>query len=277
MKLFAFLLVIFLIISFILKQDCQTQRQSNQTKSEKTKSKIKMVKKSTTLSNIKLSKTSCQTVILSNVYLCPNDNHPHMIDLDLPSRTKWACCNVGSIKPEDYGNYYAWGEIQTKLLYDWCHYEYFNDNIYRNLGSIISGTQYDIAFLKWSGKRQMPTKEQYEELINNCSQIWIRMNGIKGRKFTSLKNGKSIFFPAAGLRDATALNSTNIAGLYWTGTQHELYNEEAYFFNIERDTANTNFIFRGLGLTIRPVSKYNNRKRNCCSNNKYHKKKKKLP
>lgn len=46
-----------------------------------------------------------------STHSCPDNNHPHMIDLGLPSGTKWACCNVGASKPEDYGGYYEWGQI----------------------------------------------------------------------------------------------------------------------------------------------------------------------
>lgn len=48
---------------------------------------------------------------------CPDSHHPHLIDLGLPSGTKWACCNVGAQKPEDYGGYYAWGETAEKNSY----------------------------------------------------------------------------------------------------------------------------------------------------------------
>lgn len=88
---------------------------------------------------------------------CPDDNHPHMIDLGLPSGTKWACCNVGATKPEEYGGYYTWGETEEKSVYDWstCKYwtdsngdGYADDYEFTNLGSDIAGTGYDVAHVK---------------------------------------------------------------------------------------------------------------------------------
>ncbi len=80
---------------------------------------------------------------------CPDGNHPHMIDLGLPSGTKWACCNVGASKPEDYGNYYAWGETQPKSVYDEDTYAYYQNGSYVNIGSDIAGTGYDAATANW--------------------------------------------------------------------------------------------------------------------------------
>ena len=83
-----------------------------------------------------------------------------MIDLGLPSGTKWACCNVGASNPEGYGGYYAWGETYEKDYYEWFTYDYFNseeyedmwDNnylVYYDLGEDIGGTQYDVARVSW--------------------------------------------------------------------------------------------------------------------------------
>ena len=91
---------------------------------------------------------------------CPDNHHPHMIDLGLPSGTKWACCNVGASNPEGYGGYYAWGETYEKDYYEWFTYDYFNseeyedmwDNnylVYYDLGEDIGGTQYDVARVSW--------------------------------------------------------------------------------------------------------------------------------
>ncbi len=61
----------------------------------------------------------------ANAQSCPDNNHPHMIDLGLPSGTKWACCNVGATTPEAYGGYYAWGETEEKDYFDQENYEFF--------------------------------------------------------------------------------------------------------------------------------------------------------
>ena len=101
----------------------------------------------------------------SVILTCPDANHPHMIDLGLPSGTKWACCNVGATKPEDYGGYYAWGETETKYDYSWVTYSHCDrsQSTCYNLGSSICGTKYDVAHVKWGGNCQMPTYDQCVE------------------------------------------------------------------------------------------------------------------
>lgn len=137
---------------------------------------------------------------------CPDDNHPHAIDLGLPSGTKWACCNVESSSPEGYGGYYAWGETEEKSDYDRYTYKYYNDitGYIINIGSNISGTQYDVAHVKWGGSWRMPTKDEIEELVNNCTWKWTTYNGVNGQLVTA-PNGNSIFLPAAGNRLGTDL------------------------------------------------------------------------
>ncbi len=257
MKRITTLFVWGLLFLSVAVQGCQIRHHSESFESKKTKPYKKTDKKSTKKTILKSPKTPNPSSKISNVPLCPDGNHPHMINLGLPSRTKWACCNIGSTCPEEYGDYYAWGETKTKSTYDWCNYEYYKDKSYSNLGTTISGTMYDVAHVKWGELWQMPTKEQCDELINNCSHYYTKVNGIKGRMFISKKNGRSIFIPASGLRDVTALNSTNMDGLYWTGTQYENYIEGAYFFSISTNNniVETSSLFRPLGLTIRPITK----------------------
>ena len=109
---------------------------------------------------------------------CPDDYHPHLIDLGLPSGTKWACCNVDTDHPENqsptnYGGYYAWGETETKSIYNWSTYIHYDESsrAYNNLGSDIAGTQYDVAHVKWGDSWVMPSKEQQNELKNNCTRM----------------------------------------------------------------------------------------------------------
>ena len=113
---------------------------------------------------------------------CPNDKHPHMIDLGLPSGTKWACCNVGATKPEGYGGYYAWGETEEKSIFNDVTYIYSigddtnGDGWYEDyhskegtygqwqqLGDDIAGTEYDVAHVKWGSPWRMPSFDQINE------------------------------------------------------------------------------------------------------------------
>ena len=123
--------------------------------------------------------------ITANAQSCPDENHPHVIDLGLPSGTLWACCNVGADKPDGYGGYYAWGEVEekdeyTEVTYLYCIGEYPNgygyysrNRNFQNIGSDIAGTQYDVAHVKWGGSWVMPNIEQCRELLDNCSYTWI--------------------------------------------------------------------------------------------------------
>jgi hypothetical protein len=105
------------------------------------------------------------------VLSCPDENHPHSIDLGLPSGTKWACCNIGASNPEESGGFYAWGETTNKNDFSWATYIHC-DGSYdtcHDLGADIAGMSYDVAHEKWGDKWQMPSSEQINELIKNCT------------------------------------------------------------------------------------------------------------
>ena len=189
------------------------------------------------------------------VNICPDDNHPHMIDLGLPSGTKWACCNVGAEKPEDYGGYYAWGETEEKDVYHWTTYIHCDGskNTCHDLGSDIAGTQYDVAHVKWGGSWVMPTDEQRKELAVNCRQEWTTLNDVNGRKFTSKTNGNCIFLPAAGYRYNSGLNNNGGNGYYWTATQYSRYAYQAYSLTFSTSSSGYNTQGRDEGQSVRPV------------------------
>jgi len=193
----------------------------------------------------------------ANAQSCPDNKHPHMIDLGLPSGTKWACCNIGAEKPEGYGGYYAWGETQTKSTYNDDTYLYLkNDSSYQSIGSDIAGTQYDVAHMKWGGSWMMPSANQQDELISNCTYEWTTVNGVKGGKFTSKKNGASIFLPAAGYRWDDGLNEAGSYGYYWSSTQSPSYSDCAYDLYFHSGNAYWYYdLDRGYGRTVRPVSR----------------------
>ena len=178
-----------------------------------------------------------------------------MIDLGLPSGTKWACCNVGANKPEAYGDYYAWGETQTKSTYNRLTYKHYNgtEESCRNLGSDIAGTQYDVAHVKWGGSWVMPSEAQQDELRNNCTSEWTTKNGVNGRIFRG-KNGNSIFLPAAGYRSLDKLSFSGSVCNYWSSTQSPSLTY--YACSLLFSTVNLPFLgLRATGLSVRPVSR----------------------
>ena len=160
------------------------------------------------------------TVSLSDY--CPDSNHPHAIDLGLPSGTKWACCNVGAGKPADYGDYYAWGEVETKSNYYWDSYLFGDsESNVQSIGNNIAGTKYDVAHAQWGGSWRMPSEKQIQELLDNTNSAWITWNPVdevQGRTFTSKTNGNVVFFPAAGDWRDERLYKADMEGAYWSST-----------------------------------------------------------
>ena len=190
---------------------------------------------------------------------CPDGNHPHMIDLGLPSGTLWACCNVGASAPEEYGNYYAWGETSPKSVYNWDTYQYgyygYNEDYSHlvNIGSDIAGTQYDAATANWGAPWRMPSLTQIQELLNNCTSTWTTQNGVNGRKFTG-PNGGTIFLPAAGYRWDSDLNNAGSHGYYWSSALYESRPSHAFSLYFYSDHASwSSYRFRSRGLSVRPA------------------------
>ena len=184
---------------------------------------------------------------------CPDANHPHIIDLGLPSGTKWACCNVGATTPEGYGNYYAWGETSPKSVYNRDTYAYYNSNTgYVNIGSDIAGTGNDAATANWGSPWRMPTKAQCDELRTNCSSTWTTQNGVNGWKFTG-PNGGTIFLPAAGNRWDSDLYDAGSYGSYWSSSLGESGPNYAWYLIFDSGGAYTDDNSRYGGYTVRPV------------------------
>ena len=155
------------------------------------------------------------------------------VDLDLPSGTKWATCNVGATTPEGYGDYFAWGETEPKDNYKWSTYKYCNGsettltkyNTNSSRGTVDNKTTLDLsddaARANWGGKWRMPTEAEQDELRNNCTWTWTTRNGINGYKVTSKTNGNSIFLPAAVNRLGASVGSVGSGGDYWSSSLDE--------------------------------------------------------
>ena len=153
------------------------------------------------------------------------------VDLGLPSGLLWASCNVGASSPEDYGDYFAWGETQPKSDYSWITYQhcmgdacltkYCNNSDYGyngftdNLTTLLP--EDDAATANWGSGWRMPTKEEWQELYNYTTHTWTTQNGVNGRLFTAT-NGNSLFLPAAGFRDGTSLGYAGTDGYYWSSS-----------------------------------------------------------
>lgn len=195
------------------------------------------------------------------------------VDLGLPSGTLWATCNVGASKPEEYGDYFAWGETTGykggKIDFAWRTYKYCR-------GGINTLTKYcerssegtldykqelepvdDVATVNWGEGWQMPSRWQLSELTNSSytTTEWITLNAVYGRKITSKSNSNSIFLPAAGYRHVTSLEYAGSDGEYWSRSLVSGNSNAAYYlsfwsykvYSAELDRT------RCLGLSVRPV------------------------
>lgn len=185
--------------------------------------------------------------------------NPEVVDLGLS--VKWASANLGANAPEKYGDYFAWGETETKSEYSSSNYQYYNlewGSITR-IGYEISGTRYDAAKTRLGGDWRMPTHQEWAELVQNCTWEWTYLNGNTGFKVTG-PNGNSIFLPAAGrLYDNNSSQQNgyeNISGFYWTSTlaEDDEYNYRAYRASLTQGLYSSDgYDVPEIGMSIRPV------------------------
>lgn len=184
--------------------------------------------------------------------------------VDLGLSVKWATCNVGATKPEDYGDYFAWGETEPKSTYDWSTYKYCNGsnttltkyNTSSSYGTVDNKTTLelsdDAARANWGGSWRMPTTEEQDELRNNCTWTWTTQNGVNGYKVTGT-NGNSIFLPAAGYRYDSSLDSAGSYGDYWSSSLYTGYPSYAYDLYFDSSDVGWYSSDRYYGLSVRPV------------------------
>lgn len=198
------------------------------------------------------------------------------VDLDLPSGTLWATCNLGATRPEEYKDlYYAWGETSTHpdKLYRWAEYKYCNgenntitkycsDSSYGLNGFTDERTELeavdDVATAKWGKDWEMPTKEQIMELVLECNWTWTTLNGVEGYKVSSKKSDRSIFLPACGSRWSNWLEGPEVSGFhggnYWSKTLDTNSPCNAWYLKIYKDRGGeSSNQSRHYGMQIRPV------------------------
>ena len=190
------------------------------------------------------------------------------IDLGLPSGTLWAACNVGARTPEGYGDYFAWGETRPRSMYDWDSYAYvyYDDNGNIHITKYNPGNHYygpvdshttllpgdDAARANWGSEWQIPTKANWEELINNTAVTWTTQNGVYGRLFTAT-NGSSLFLPAAGLRSQSNIHYNDTISCYWSSSLRTDLPSYAWDFWSGQNFCEVSNIARCVGESVRAV------------------------
>ena len=189
----------------------------------------------------------------------PNNAQNDKIDLDLPSGVLWATCNIGASSSSETGNYYAWGEKESKEEYGWETYKLCRgsyNSIFKYIksdGKSVLESQDDVATAKLGGEWRLPTKEEMEELISSCKWTWERQNGLLGWKVTG-KNGNNIFLPAAGAASSYRITGVGELGRYWTSTRDES-NYSAYNLRFKNGQETIEVVddTRFYGRTVRAV------------------------
>ena len=187
--------------------------------------------------------------------------------VDLGLSIKWANMNVGATAPEDYGDYFAWGETATKATYDWSTYFDTNDNgntftKYTNKsGKTVLEQEDDAAHVNWGGGWRIPTMEEWQDLIDNSTWTWTTQNGVSGYKVTSNITGytdKYIFLPAAGYRDGNNLYGLGSRGYYWMPSLNNSNLQYARYLYIHSgEDGLDNGINRCYGISVRAISTSN--------------------
>ena len=189
------------------------------------------------------------------------------VDLGLPSGLLWATCNVGANAPEEYGDYFAWGETQPKDKYNFSTYQYWMGG-FNTLTKYCTDPNYgyygftdnlttllpedDAATANWGYEWRMPTKEEWEELYQNTTCIWTTQNGVNGRLFTA-SNGNSLFLPAAGYRWGSDLNFVGSDGDYWSSSLYTDDPNYAWTFYFSSDYYDMDDLIRCNGQSVRAV------------------------
>ena len=162
--------------------------------------------------------------------------------VDLGLSVKWATCNVGANSPHEYGDYFAWSEVETK--------NYYSKNNYIETDTIYD----DVASREWGKTWRTPTYSECMELVNKCRWEWTTENGVNGYKVTGLI-GTSIFLPAPGDYDGEIKYHEGNDGYYWSSTPHETISNHAYGISFKRTRHRVTSYSKYLGKSVRPVTK----------------------
>lgn len=211
----------------------------------------------------------CEVTVGLSFTVTGQENSIDYVDLGLS--VKWATYNVGATTPTGYGDYFAWGEIETKGYFDWTLYKFRTAGIYtpdielskyntsNSNGPVDNKTTLelndDVAHVKWGGNWRMPTKAELDELCSNCTWTWTTLNGVNGCLITSNIEGytnRFIFLPAAGYYDDDRGDTTYI-GYYWSNSLDTDAPYDASYAVFGSAHGLTKSGGRWIGFSVRPV------------------------
>ena len=189
------------------------------------------------------------------------------VDLGLPSGLRWASYNLGASKPEEYGDYYAWGETAKKNDFYWSNYKWCNgsDNALTKYcddssygyngftdGKTVLDLEDDVAHVNLGGKWRMPADAEWTELREMCTWRWTTVNGVPGDEVIG-PNGNSIFLPAAGYQENTYSLNIGLNGYYWSSSLVPDDMGRAWCLYFDADYVFRDYNYRCNGPAVRPV------------------------
>ena len=219
-----------------------------------------LISQTTTIKVIALNNDNVQSSVQTATYTI---NPIEYVDFGLPSGTLWSTKNIGASNPEDFGNRYAWGEVEPKDDYTDANYRWGtqrNKNTkYQNDGRYRLEVQDDAASMNLGAQWHMPTKAQFEELKNNCKIEWTQISNVDGYLFTSKKDAsKSIFIPAAGQLYNGEINTGNdTLQMVYLYTADVANMKKGYVWRFRGNNGDPFTLdassYRAMGITVRPV------------------------
>ncbi len=191
--------------------------------------------------------------------------------VDMGTSVKWAAYNLGATKPEEYGDYYAWGEFQSKTTYMYSSYNWCNGdsnkltkycpadktNYWDGEGAPDGKTALDLeddaARANWGGAWRMPTDDEWTELRESCLWEWTTYEGINGYNVYDLRRGKIIFLPAAGYRGGNSISFVGSYGYYWSSSLYTDIPANAWSVELGSSFVSRSNSARYRGFSVRPV------------------------
>ena len=195
--------------------------------------------------------------------------------VDLGLSVKWASMNIGAESPEDYGFYFAWGEIEPKCIFSEYTYKWCQTSVTSNLtkynyrgiygttdGKTVLETADDAAYVNWGENWRIPTRGEADELTKNCTWVLTSRNGVEGYEVTSKKNSNSIFLPLAGRYNNDKHELEGIYGYFWLNSislnSNSLETDgkpyQAFCIRLTKTGKDPSFLqTRYIGHSVRPV------------------------
>lgn len=177
--------------------------------------------------------------------------------VDLGLSVKWASCNLGATKPEEYGDYYMCGSVtpNNDTVCDLAHTPFNNEHKSDWFDGDVLTPEYDAAYQATGGKAHIPTKAEWDELMVNTTNEWTTENGVYGRKFTSkIDSSKYIFIPVSGYRCDSSFSNQGYYGYVWSSSLYSVSTDYAWCLYFGPYYCYIGMNYRFGGFTVRPVS-----------------------